>query len=494
MLARLPPALRDSAVMWGLAVVLLMSAVYAGLYGSHIQAGSNDPDRFYHLALSRLSSEQGLLRSLPQVEDLGWGQYFPDKEFLFHVLTAAGYRLNGDAGALAVIPLLGVGIVGLLYLTLRREIPPWKAALVTLFPVLVTTVFLYRLMLLRPHVLAIFFFCLLLAAILQRQRLLAVLAVFGFVLSYHAFYVPLLCILLAWPLRRTVVRPDGLWLGWMLTALLAGLLLNPYFPSNLEMAFTHARIALGAGLPPGLDAGVEVQALPLRQFVVRYDYLVLGAGLALGSYALGVYRGGTQRLEYRYLLGVTLAFTLLSVQSSRAAEYAIPALILLTGYSLRHFDSVKSTLAVCLCCAGLQWSDTHAAYHKMLTADLQFNGRLYMQVLDLLPPEAAGKKVFNCEWAFSPYLFYSRPQLRFVDILDPTLLWVHDPAKYLVRQRLIAGQSTQPADDLRQVFDTDYVFCTTDALLAQMRADPANFAPVAETRTRPVVALYEVRR
>ncbi len=192
-----------------------------------------------------------------------------------------------------------MGIVGLLYLTLRREIPPRKAALVTLFPVLVTTVFLYRLMLLRPHVPAIFLFCLRLAAILQRQRPLAVLAVFGFVLSYHAFYVPLLCILLAWPLRRTAARPDGLWLGWMLTALLAGLLLNPYFPSNLEMAFTHARIALGAGLPPGLDAGVEVQALPLRQFVARYAYRVLGAGLALGNCALGVYRSGAQRLEYR---------------------------------------------------------------------------------------------------------------------------------------------------------------------------------------------------
>ncbi len=90
MLARLPPALRDSAVMWGLAVVQLMTTVYAGVYGAHIQAGSNDPVRYHHLALSRLSSEQGLLRTLPQIEDLGWGQYFPDKEFLFHVLTATG--------------------------------------------------------------------------------------------------------------------------------------------------------------------------------------------------------------------------------------------------------------------------------------------------------------------------------------------------------------------------------------------------------------------
>ena len=463
--AALPRLLRDPAVVWGVLVVLVMSSVYAGLYASHIQAGSNDPDRYYHLALSRLSSEHGLLRTLLQVEDLGWDKYFPDKEFLFHVLTTLGYRAGGDAGTLAVIPLLGVALVLVLYTTLTREIPPWKAALITLFPVLITTAFLYRLMLLRPHVLAILFFCLLLGAILHRQRLLAVLAVLGFVLSYHAFYVPLIVIVLAWPLRQRAERPQGLWLGWMGIALVAGLLLNPYFPSNLLMAFTHVRIALGAGLPPDLDAGVEVQALPLMQFLALHAYLVLGATLVLGSYALGFYRGGAQRLEYRYLLCVTLVFTLLSFQSSRAVEYATPALILLVGYTLKHFNSVKTVLAVCLAC-----------------------------VLNTLPPAAAGKKVFNCEWALSPYVFYTRPDLRFVDILDPALLWVHHPQKYALRQRLIAGMSRQPADDLRQVFDADYVFCTKDALLTQLRADPANFALVAETRTRPVIALYQVRR
>ena len=46
----------------------------------------------------RLSAEQGLLLTLPQVEDLGWGEYFPDKEFLFHVQTRVAYKFAGERG------------------------------------------------------------------------------------------------------------------------------------------------------------------------------------------------------------------------------------------------------------------------------------------------------------------------------------------------------------------------------------------------------------
>lgn len=489
-----PLRARHGAALWGVVVLLVMGVFYRSVFFSEVRAGSNDPDRYYHLALARLSSEHGLPRSLPQVEDLGWGKYFPDKEFLFHVLTRLGYELDGERGVLGVIAVLGTAIVLVLYGALVPVIPPWKAALLALVAVLVSGGFFYRLLLLRPHVLAIFFFCLLLWSVLQRHRVLGVLSVLGFVLAYHAFYVPLIALALAWPLRRTAARPAGLWLGWMSLALLAGLVLNPYFPSNVVMAFTHVQIALGAGLPPDRDPGIEVRALPFAEFLRLYGYLLAGALAVLASYLAGLYRGGARPAEYRYLLQVTLCFTALAIGSPRAVEYAIPALILLVGYTLHHFSSARAMLAACLLFAGLQWQNTRDTYVRMFTTDLAQHSRIYLELLDTLPPAAAGKKVFNCEWALSPYVFYARPQLRFVDILDPALLWLRDPQKYLVRQRLIAGQSPQPATDLREVFDADFVFCTHEALVAQLRADPDNFASIAETRTLPPVVLFEVRR
>ena len=48
-----------------------------------------DPDRYYHLMLAAKQAAQGgwALSVLPAVEGLGWQDFFPDKEPLFHLLT-----------------------------------------------------------------------------------------------------------------------------------------------------------------------------------------------------------------------------------------------------------------------------------------------------------------------------------------------------------------------------------------------------------------------
>ena len=64
---------------------------------------SPDPDRLYQLSLSREVALRGLvLPNLPQAEDIGWADYFPDKEFGYHALTGLGFSLREDQGALAV--------------------------------------------------------------------------------------------------------------------------------------------------------------------------------------------------------------------------------------------------------------------------------------------------------------------------------------------------------------------------------------------------------
>jgi hypothetical protein len=84
--------------------------------------------------------------------------------------------------------------------------------------------------------------------------------------------------------------------------------------------------------------------------------------------------------------------------------------------------------------------------------------------------------------------------MRFVDILDPALLWIHDPAKYAVRQRLIAGRSPAPVTDLRQQFKADYVLCASAAMNAQLKALPADFDLIASADTKPALALFLVHQ
>ncbi len=68
-------------------------------------AYTNDPDRYYHFAISRQMKETGKLyvREIPQIKGIHWDEYFPDKEFLFHQFTGLGYRIGGENGALVII-------------------------------------------------------------------------------------------------------------------------------------------------------------------------------------------------------------------------------------------------------------------------------------------------------------------------------------------------------------------------------------------------------
>ncbi len=108
------------ARVFALLVLGVMAAYYAIFFLPPRLVGANDPDRYYHLGLAAITSKQGLPATLPQVEDLGWGRYFPDKEFLFHAATGAADWLAGPSGVMAVVPISGIAIVLCLYFGLRR--------------------------------------------------------------------------------------------------------------------------------------------------------------------------------------------------------------------------------------------------------------------------------------------------------------------------------------------------------------------------------------
>src|SRR5262249_27040597 len=70
-----------------------------------------------------------------------------------------------------------------------------------------------------------------------------------------------------------------------------------------------------------------------------------------------------------------------------------------------------------------------------------------------------GAKIFNCGWDDAPYIFYQRPDLRFVDILDPSLLYAHSPVLFQNRVGLNDGKIPDAYAALKAVFKADYVLC-----------------------------------
>ena len=92
------------------AVALATSAlvyVWCARWSGYMQ----EPDRYFHLGLSKIEARYGFVASLPQAEDIGWNDRFQEKEFLFHALTSTAYKLGGEPAALAVVPLICARIV-----------------------------------------------------------------------------------------------------------------------------------------------------------------------------------------------------------------------------------------------------------------------------------------------------------------------------------------------------------------------------------------------
>jgi hypothetical protein len=454
-----------SRVAGGVFVILAMASYYALFFFPPRLLGSTDPDRYYHLGLSRLISHQGLLRTLPQAEDLGWGRYFPDKEFLFHVLTGTADWINGSMGVLLLVPLLGIGIAACLYTEICRVVRPFAAAVLAAAVPLLTVRFLFRLTLLRPHMLAVLFFCLLLLAVLRKRPKLAALAAAGFALSYHAFYIVVLVACVAWLFRRKF-GPDGgnCWL-WTLAGLVVGIVVNPYFPANIVMSWLHLQLALGINPPPGADTPMEMASHGWKGFLLIYGFVpasLIAAALAMKFRPVGdrpkiagLETAGSETAGFWFLFVLTLLLTVLAIKSDRAMEYGVPAGILMVGYCARVTGFrwwIPFNLVLLLACQGYV---ARIFYLENWNAPPKANFDLYAAAISTLPADAAGKKVFNCEWWSGAYLLHERPDVRFVDVLDPAFLWRASPEKYLAQLGLSKGAFPDPHAILRDAFKAD---------------------------------------
>jgi len=452
--------------------------------------GSAEPDRWYHLALARMIAHGGLPRVLPQVEDLGWGHYFPDKEFLFHALTALAWKIGEAPAVLWLVPLLGAAIVLCLYTEASRQLKPLAASVLVIVGVALTAGLLFRLSLLRPHLLSILVFVLLLMAVLRDRPRLAALAAAVFALSYHAFIVVGFVIGAACLLPRQPGFTKHTW-AWCLGGLAVGTLVHPYFPSNLVMGVLHLRLALGLESLPPATPGTELAAPTLPQFFQAYGfYPLLLVGVAIATW-LRKPQASAERSGLVLLFVLTAIFTVLGTCTLRAMEYGVPCGLLLLVYALRVLPvrhALPAMLALMLLCQGaLDWR----FYRESWQQPEQSVEPQYASLLTLVP--TGGKaKVFNCEWEAGSYVLYARPDLRFVDLLEPGFLFQVSRDKYAARRGLVAGAFADPRAILRDVFHADYVLCQAGPLTKQMQARPQDFLAQPGSENDPL-RLFAVR-
>ena len=424
-----------------------------------------DPDLAFHLAISRETATHGLVRAIPQASGLTWSQHFPEKEFLFHQLTGLGYRLAGDSGAKAAAVAASVAAALGLYAVCRRFARPLRAAVTVAGMVLLNGYFLFRLELMRPHVLALLAAEGVVWGLLARSPWATAAAAAGFALAYHTLYIPLgLCAAAAVAAAWARERPTLVTAAAGAAGLAAGVLANPYFPSNVLATWTSTRIALEASHAAPL--GVAAELLPLSpQGFARW----FGGALVLCAGAAVLWARGRvpRRAEATFLLLATTGLWILSVLNPRAIEYALPMSCVLVAavWPSGGWPYAAAFGLVAFANAwGLRGLDAWGPEERFLANT--------PPVIAHLPADAAGKRVLNCSFEQGSFLLHERPDVQFVDLSDPQLLLWQRPDWSEARERLRDGNVADPFAIVHDVFRADYVLCGHPRATALLDEDP----------------------
>lgn len=388
-----------------------------------------------------------------------------------------------------------------LFTLARRYVSAPIAFLLTACP-LISPLFAARLVVLRPHLLAIELAVLTCFFVMRRWTYATGVVCFIFALSYDRAYMPLLILGIAaftgLVLERRLLRaPIAGILGIAL-----GTIANPFFPQNVIGAFSTAgAVFTHYKMDPHK---VPVEALPTTpmEYLTRYTFYLAFVILALALLSPKVRKklsstNTAPTYEFVTLTLIALVLWGMAALSRRSVEYALPLTVVLAAMVVANIRGKLFAPLTALAAIGLLLPGAIREYSDII---IIVRPETRWDAIGAIPAEASGKKVFNCEWYVAPFLLYKRPDLRFVDIGDPVGLERKFPQASLLRDRLRDGILPYPYGIARFAFGADYVLCESPAIISQLETDPAfnrlypeKFIP-KESRERGALFLYELAR
>jgi hypothetical protein len=464
---------------------------------------SLDPDRFYHLMIARewAASTGIFVTSLPSVDALGWANFFPDKEPLFHLLTGILQRWGGEFAVLLLPALLAGGLIWTLARLLRAYAgeASWPVSLfVVSLGMLLETWFFDRVSMLRPHGLAIFLFFTVLLQIHRKSLRGVFIASVAFALAYHALYLPLIVLAAAVAVEfhgrssqewRKQESAWGLFAAGVL-GLLVGTLASPSFPGNLVMAWRHLQIAFFEAPGANLNFGMELFPWPTDRFLLQH----LGSFIVLALAAREAMMSTSFAKSHKLLLVLCFVFLALSMQSPRAQEYLFPCLLILAGSLVARWTGQKQRRVALLVLGGAFLLPAFlTAGPKPWKSSAEPVGRSeeleFFKILKALPQ--ANPRIFNMEWDSSPRVLYARPDARVVDLLDPSFLAEFDIELHEARQAILQGRLVDVFGFLSYRWQADYLLTRNGPLRSRLERDP-HFERIYPVELKEGEALYRL--
>ncbi len=419
-----------------------------------------DNDGYYHIKLAALMREDGLtpgfdwlpLSILSETE-------FYDHHFLFHValipFTFGDLRIGAKWAAVLFASLAFLAVWVLFH---RQKIShAWLWGIAVLG---VSDAFLYRMSVTRAQSLSLGVLALAMLWLIEgKHKHLGVLA-FVYVWMYDAF--PLIFALavlhflaVAMIERRFEFRPMiSIGIG-----IVAGLVVNPYFPQNIIFSYNHM-------LPKLTDAtSVRVgnEWFPYETKQLLENSLPALAAFASGALALGL-SGKKMDVRTAFALLTSLLFGLMLFQARRFVEYFPPFALTFAAFAWSPlltsevdsspFGRLSRALLGLAVVLGMAVSIPRArdAVDHSKPYDLYAGASAWLAE-NTMP----GERVFQTDWDDFPRLFFYNTHNTYLIGLDPTYMQLYDPNLYALWTEITRGNVKDPSTLIREKFGSTYI-------------------------------------
>jgi len=454
-----------------------------------------DFDGYYHIKWSRTLWEAFKAGKL--VPTFPWlplttlnPKDYVDHHWLFHIIQIpfAQFRDPRMGAKVASILFGSFALISCYWFLIRyriRYLLVWLVALLAC-----SAPFLFRMNMAKAPPLAIIYLVIAIHLLFKNKYWPLLPLALIFTLTYDMFVLLVLAVVLwtgviGWTERRFEWRP----LLWVAAGTVAGLVINPYFPHNLQLLYEHVRVKITAS---DYDVKVGSEWYPYDSWEFIGNSLVACVSMVVGYVAFEV--GERRRAHYPlFFLLFSTALMIMNARWKRIAEYWPPFAVMFAAFALQPWIEGSRSLLTRLpsdILAELEpfldriATPARPAYDGLiktivagviacaLGVVLLFNLKATVKEIGTSEPHnfyEAGAKwlranvppqeiVFNTDWDDFPRLFYFDETHYYVSGLDPSYLYDRDPVLSRLYERITLGKEDDPGPLIRDRFGARYVF------------------------------------
>lgn len=465
-------------------------------------SGFGCPDSFYHTKMALLMKGNLVIQEFPWLQFSNFRENFIDHHWLFHIFLIPAVSLQ----KIGIEPLLGVRLwailaaaifIFILYLILEK----WQIQHKYFFVIvaLISGPFVFRISLARAPawsgvalILGIYF-------LIKQKKYWPLFFVSFFYVWLHASWVLLPFFSIVYVLVEAIAKQleKKFKFNWQQIKLvgqdfkkaiiknskkvilvwggtLAGLIINPYFPTNLKFYYDQIWQIAVLNKHNVFTMGSEWYPYHLDNF---FKELFVITVLILAGMALFVVFVRKQNQKSWFLFLLTSFFLVYTFKARRSLEYLVPVAILFLADLYDKLFFKKS------------WSQLEEDFKKFFSRGQQLVWVIIISLLILITGyftvmglQDAGSSlrrfkfnyfqdvsnflknntepmeiIFNVDWDHFGFLFYNNSQNYYITGLDQTFMYRYNPELLRIYEDIYKGNITNLKNNILKRFKSHYV-------------------------------------